>query len=390
MTQKTLICLYTHGGGMRGIIPAMIMQRMEERTGLAMVDMVDIFSGPSTGSILNAALNIPHPHQKDRPKYKALHLVRFYEREGRRIFPQDALREFRGFIHDFNNRVTKIKALDWIMSKGHYDPTTLGKSLRALYGRTRLADSLKSLIIPVYNIGEATTSRLKFRDPVTSFGSHAVWLTKLTIENECTPKTCSDVSLFNAVMGSTAAPTFYPCHEFMATIEGKEEKITGIDGSIFDNVPTTYMSLLRYHIPQKTKFIMIVLGTGITKLSFSKEQWNNYGSLGIVDPANDLPLINIFFHAAESALSPAFEEEIDGNLFVFNKSLIPNESNAHKIPSQNIDDARPENIKRLKQFTEELLKEHEDQLNDLCDLLVKNYRQKEKAKSRKWGSKKSS
>ncbi len=362
---------------MRGLIPALIMQKMEERTGLAMADMIDVFAGPSTGAILNAALNVPHPNKPDRPKYKALHLVRFYEREGHRIFPQDALREFRGFLHDFNNRVTKIKKLDWIMSQGHYDPANLGRALRALYARTSLSDSLKNLIIPVYNIGDATSSRLDSHNPITALGSHAVWLKKMAIEQTCTDETCSEVTLFNAVMASTAAPTFFPCHEFTATLNGVEEKITGIDGNIFDNVPITYLSLLRPSLPKKTKMIMVVLGTGITKISFTKKQWNKFGSLGVVDPANDLPLINIFFHAAESALNPVLEKELGNDLYVFNKSLIPDHKK-EDLPSQEIDDASPENIKRMKKFTDDLLEENKEQFEALCDLLVKNYKEKQK------------
>ncbi|MEK7801672.1 MAG: hypothetical protein AAB276_04380, partial [Pseudomonadota bacterium] len=78
--KKPIIALFNYGGGMRGLIPAHFMQKIEEATGLHMSDMVDIFMGPSTGSILNAALNIPSPHDSTQPKYKARHMVRFYER----------------------------------------------------------------------------------------------------------------------------------------------------------------------------------------------------------------------------------------------------------------------------------------------------------------------
>jgi hypothetical protein len=44
---------------------------------------------------------------------------------------------------------------------------------------------------------------------------------------------------------------------------------------------------------------MIVLGTGYTNRSIKRDQWNRYGALGVVDPANDLPLINILFNASE-------------------------------------------------------------------------------------------
>ena len=57
-TDRDIIALFNYGGGMRGLIPAHIMARIEDVTGLRMVDMVDIFSGPSTGAILNAALKL--------------------------------------------------------------------------------------------------------------------------------------------------------------------------------------------------------------------------------------------------------------------------------------------------------------------------------------------
>jgi patatin-like phospholipase/acyl hydrolase len=61
--KKPVIALFNYGGGMRGLIPAHFMQRIEETTGLHMAEMVDIFMGPSTGSILNASLNVPHPYE---------------------------------------------------------------------------------------------------------------------------------------------------------------------------------------------------------------------------------------------------------------------------------------------------------------------------------------
>src|SRR5687768_5345364 len=112
--DKTLIALFTYGGGMRGLVPAHIMAKMEERTGLRMADMVDIFSGPSTGAILNAAITRRHPEHLNQPVYKARHLVKFYEREGIKIFPPDSFRDFRGILHDFNNRTLKLSQLNWL------------------------------------------------------------------------------------------------------------------------------------------------------------------------------------------------------------------------------------------------------------------------------------
>jgi uncharacterized protein len=105
--------------------------------------------------------------------------------------------------------------------------------------------------------------------------------------------------------------------------------------------------------------VMIILGTGHTLRSFKKDDWNSFGGLGVVDPTNDLPLINILFHASETALIESFAQEMKGNIYTFNKSLIP-EINNPKNPSTQIDDARPENLKKLKNFFEEMLEENKN------------------------------
>jgi patatin-like phospholipase/acyl hydrolase len=147
-SDKQTIALFNYGGGIRGLIPAYIMAKIEDATDLRMTEMVDIFSGPSTGSILNAAMTLRHPDEPSQPKYRARHMVRFYEREGINIFPPDSFREFRGLIHDVNNRTVKLNKINNIFKHGHYDPTYLGAALRALFGDIKLKDSLRSLIIP--------------------------------------------------------------------------------------------------------------------------------------------------------------------------------------------------------------------------------------------------
>ena len=140
------------------------------------------------------------------------------------------------------------------------------------------------------------------------------------------------------------------------------------------------MSVLQRYIPKKTRVIMIVLGTGMTKISFTKAQWNKFGSLGVVDPAHGSPLINIFFHATESALSSAFEEQINKDLFVFNKSLVST-TKKKDLPSQDIDDASPENIAKLKKFTAEIIEENKDQIDKLCAILVRHHKKNNKNRS---------
>ena len=392
-TQKNTIALFTYGGGLRGLIPAHIMSRIEDMTGLRMADMVDIFTGPSTGSILNAALTLRHAEHTSSPRFRARHMVKFYEREGHKIFPPDRFREFRGIVHDFNNRTLKLNQLNSLFRHGHYDPVNLGRALKALYGDARLSDSLRTLIIPTYNLDGEQLKLLETtevdsdnawvargRASVSDYGGHALWLSNIRHMPNIGPSLRTpDVSMYDAVMASTAAPTYFPCHHFKARYPGKKEiNYTGIDGSIFDNPCISYLGAIRRLVPEGNKLTMLVLGTGDTNRAIKKDQWNSYGALGVVDPVNDLPLINIFFHASESALMESFVDDLGRDLFVFNKSMIdPGNPN---MPSTQIDDASPENFERLRVFAEELMEEEKSKLDDICHILASNRDRREEEK----------
>ena len=401
VSPPPVVTVFNYGGGLRGIIPAYIMARIEHDTGLRMADMVDVFAGPSTGSILNAALTLRNPEDQTRPKYRARHLVRFYEREGERIFPPDRFREFRGLIHDFNNRTMRISQLNALFRHGHYNPYNLGRALRALFGEAKLSASLKSLIIPAYNIDATTIQGMRdaqteqavpvhARGNFMDTGGHALWLKNMKINKGLvsaghgTP----DVTLYDAVMASTAAPTFFPCHNFDVRWPGnaRPHHYTAIDGSIFDNPSVTYLGAVRQHLLPGQQVIMIGLGTGYTNRSITRDEWNRYGSLGVVDPVNDLPLISIFFHAGESALLDAFEADMKGSLYLFNKPLMSGRTDDY--PSPQIDDGSPENIRKLKNFAETIIEENIEKYNLVCEILTRNHERRKEwtsaAKPSRW------
>ncbi len=380
---------------MRGLVAAHIMATIEERTGLAMADMVDVFMGPSTGAIINSGLNVPHPHYPDRPRFKARHMVRFYERQGIKIFTTDKYRKFRSFIHDFNNRTMRLSQLNWLMKHGHYDPTNLHRALRNMYGKLSLQDTLCSLVIPTYNIDGQQMNLAKERDdtdetPVRTTnnmvdgGGHAVWLKNLKFPHIRKSQAAPSVSLVDAVMASTAAPTFFPCHHFQVKPDNDSSMISysGIDGSIFDNPCISYLGALRPHIKDDTEVIMIILGTGYTHRSFKHEDWNRFGSLGVVDPVNDFPLINIFFHASESALMDAFAKEVGDHLYVFNRTMLASDD-PMSTPNEQIDDASPDNLEKLHNFANLIMDENKSRLDDLCQLLSSNYDDKRNPKTGK-------
>ncbi len=275
----------------------------------------------------------------------------------------------------------KIGTLRHLFRYGNYESKNLAEPLRKLYGDTKLSDSLNSLVIPFYNLEGTPLDVTKERDETDDMpvhtknnfvdqGGYAVWLKNIKYGINRRPP--PDVSMFDAIMASTAAPTYFPSHHFELKHDHHKDssKYAGIDGSIFDNPPVSYHGAIKQHVPNDTKVITILLGTGHTLRSFKGDDWNRFGGLGVVDPMNDLPLINILFHATETALVESYSQEME-DIFVFNKSIIDLGDHPAR-PTESIDDASPKNLKKMQHFFEETLEENRGKFEELCHVLVQN------------------
>jgi hypothetical protein len=73
------------GGGIRGVIPAIVLKRLEELTGRPTSDMFDLLAGTSTGGIIALALTVPSS-EGGGARYSAADLVELYESKGPDIF----------------------------------------------------------------------------------------------------------------------------------------------------------------------------------------------------------------------------------------------------------------------------------------------------------------
>ena len=56
------------GGGIRGLIPAVVLAEVERRTGRRIADLFDLIAGTSTGGILAAAAGLPR-RPRGRPRF---------------------------------------------------------------------------------------------------------------------------------------------------------------------------------------------------------------------------------------------------------------------------------------------------------------------------------
>jgi len=82
------------GGGIRGLIPAIILDKLEKEVSMKrgkdvrIADIFDMVAGTSTGSIISLGLTVSDNAKNPRPKYQASDLVKLYNEEGRRFLVQ--------------------------------------------------------------------------------------------------------------------------------------------------------------------------------------------------------------------------------------------------------------------------------------------------------------
>ena len=113
--QRKYRILSLDGGGIRGLITAVWLARLEDQLGEAVRDRFDLIAGTSTGSILACALSMGTP---------AREIQELYVEHARDIFPSTTARLWSRFARTFTEGVSAPK----------YDGVGLERILRSQFG----------------------------------------------------------------------------------------------------------------------------------------------------------------------------------------------------------------------------------------------------------------
>src|SRR4029450_2272987 len=100
------------GGGIRGLIPALVLTELERRSGRRIFEMFDLIAGTSTGGLLPRALSPPDP-------LPASEVVRLYEEEGPNIFDRSLFQRIRsaeGLLDEKYDATALDPALELLLS----------------------------------------------------------------------------------------------------------------------------------------------------------------------------------------------------------------------------------------------------------------------------------
>lgn len=396
MTSKKfkLAVLAIDGGGIRGIVPAMILAEIEKKTGKRIYQLFDLIAGTSTGGILSLGLVKPDEKRPGEAKFSAKDLINLYKDRDKveKIFkkrpfnfnkiatpnlptmfnewPLNNLLLFRllGFL---NSVKFPISLGELFLSK--YTRIEKEKVIKELLGETSLDQALKEIIVTSY----ATDKRM----PLLFTSNYA----KENLKSDKYRKICSGCKMYDAAMATSAAPTFfrpYPL-DFLDINRGN---YLLIDGGVIANNPTsiaiieatkTYELKNNNHSIPLDEILVVSLGTG-TAIEFFDREIDNWGLVKWVKP-----LIDIVLSGQSEVIDYQLEHFLSKEQYyrfqLGYKNTRMEEQYPNSLSSKNkyfasglMDDISPENINKLENATEKFLGEVDAELEKLCNTLLNN------------------
>ncbi|MDE0681705.1 MAG: patatin-like phospholipase family protein [Candidatus Poribacteria bacterium] len=240
------------GGGIRGIIPARVLQSIEEELECRIADIFDLIVGTSTGGILALGLSKGGGDQKS---HSAKALVKIYDTYRTVIF-DPSVRDARDET-TLVDEVIQLLDLEQLQafSNKKYSDVGLNSVLNKYFKEATLQDVQNDIKVMV------TCYDIQARSPVFLKN----WYPQYRV-----------LRMKDAARATAAAPTFF--EPIKLHIGGTPHVL--VDGGIFVNTPTVSAYAEAKSIyPDETDFFLLSLGTGSFTRPFSYEDargWRKY------------------------------------------------------------------------------------------------------------------
>ena len=339
------------GGGIRGIIPALLLAEIERRTQKPIFTLFDLITGTSSGGIL--ALGLTKPRLKSDAsdtlpvaEYTAENLLQLFLEYGVEVFYEPLFQRLLG-------------PLDDIFLQPKYPSESKEEILRQYFGTALLENNLKEVFVTSYDIEK--------RIPIFFTNK----LEKEQIESKNFGKLCGGYSLLNAALATSATPTYFAPHR---VVDPHNSGIiyTLIDGGVFANNPA-HLAILEAQISSKRKaekvlnpedILVVSLGTGSLTSVYPYKEVKNWGLWQW-----GRPLLNMMFDSNSKVVAGELEQSFEpsdreAKSFYYRfQTLLDSEL-------EEIDNTKLQNTRHLQAIAHRLISNKSQQIDELCILLL--------------------
>jgi uncharacterized protein len=307
---KSIKVLSIDGGGIRGIIPAIILGALQKCVGKEPWETFDLIAGTSTGGIITVGIGTACNNGKP---YSPQQLVDLYVENGAAIFRKSVI------------EVGK----ELLLPK--YSPAGLEPVLLKFFGETEFKAALTPLLVSSYDL----QTQLPF-----FFKSH---------------KIASDASynwpVRQVARATSAAPTYFPpCH----LVRGNQDYAL-VDGGVFVNNPSmaAYVEVRRLY-PEVQNVVVVSVGTGDRQDAITFAAAKDWGLIG-------------WAKQIVPVLMDSVSEAVDYEL----KNLP--ECSYHRLQDEELppdavemDNVTPANIANLQTIAQKYVASHSVELDEAC------------------------
>jgi uncharacterized protein len=262
--MSTFNILSIDGGGLRGMVPIRILQKIEQLTGKTIQENFDLFAGSSTGGLIACLLSVRNERHPDTPKYTLQDIADMYAEKGGLIFPVRT---------GFGKILHRIQSL----FMPAYSASGLDQVLKQYIADQTITDVLRPVLIASYDVNKNQPVFFK--------------------TSEAAGNPLANARLYDVCRATSAAPTILPAYSF----NYKNELMTGIDGGVFVNNPSmaALAEISKYgnsgfyktregNPVQLSDVRILSLGTGSYEGTISNEEAAGWGQLQWITRITDI------------------------------------------------------------------------------------------------------
>jgi patatin-like phospholipase/acyl hydrolase len=300
--------LAVDGGGIRGLIPALVLAELERRAGRRTFELFDLIAGTSTGGIVACALCAPEA-------LPASELVKLYEEEGPEIFDRSLFQ--------------RIRSAEGLLDE-KYDDAALDRALERFLGMKRLSETKPDLIVPAYDTalpGPYFFKSSKARE---------------------TPQS-DDFPLSVVARATSAAPTYFE------PVESGARSL--VDGGVFAANPAMcgLAEVLNEVAPRDV--VLVSLGTGERT---HRREFDEIKDWGLARWAR--PILDVVFDGASDAVDYQLERVLGPERYWRLQTELT-------LASDDLDDATEDNLAKLRGHAEDLIRDRSADLDAIVAAL---------------------
>jgi patatin-like phospholipase/acyl hydrolase len=322
--KTTRRILSLDGGGIRGLVPALVLEHIERKMDKPIAEMFDLIVGTSTGGILALGLTVPDA-SGEKPRFAGRDLRELYERRGAEIF----------------HRTTwhRIKS-GWGYADEKYPSEPIESILLEYFGDTSLSQALCEVMVTAYALERRAPFFFRSRRArdTRRYGDAYNFLMR------------------QAARATSAAPTYFEPFK-LPSRDDQADYYALVDGGVFANNPAmcAYAEARRYW--KNDSIVLVSLGTGELIRRLPYDQARDWGLAQWVKP-----LLDVVFDGVSDSVNFQVAQLLGSKHMRIQARL--------DASNDDMDDASQTNIRALKLLGEDLIKNERKALNTICEALT--------------------